>query len=95
MSAYICVYVCVCVVVYNQCLWNGGGSKSVSLQCSSQGRFSSSSLGRGHCAGEPKKIRLRLFCQGQGFFICHIIVIQGITRSEMQSNQVRSVDSAK
>ncbi len=27
----------------------------------------------------------------QGFFICHIIVIQGITRSEMQSNQVRSV----
>ncbi len=31
----------------------------------------------------------------QGFFICHIIVIQGITRSEMQSNQVRSVDSAK
>ncbi len=29
--------------------------------------------------------------QGQGFFICHIIVIQGITRSEMQSNQVRSV----
>ncbi len=33
--------------------------------------------------------------QGQGFFICHIIVIQGITRSEMQSNQVRSVDSAK
>ncbi len=24
----------------------------------------------------------------QGFFICHIIVIQGITRSEMQSNQV-------
>ncbi len=25
--------------------------------------------------------------QGQGFFICHIIVIQGITRSEMQSNQ--------
>ncbi len=29
------------------------------------------------------------------FFICHIIVIQGITRSEMQSNQVRSVDSAK
>ncbi len=31
----------------------------------------------------------------QGLFICHIIVIQGITRSEMQSNQVRSVDSAK
>ncbi len=31
----------------------------------------------------------------QGFFICHIIVIQGIIRSEMQSNQVRSVDSAK
>ncbi len=29
--------------------------------------------------------------QGQGFFICHIIVIQGISRSEMQSNQVRSV----
>ncbi len=27
----------------------------------------------------------------QGFFICHIIVIQGITRSEMQSDQVRSV----
>ncbi len=27
----------------------------------------------------------------QGFFICHIIVIQGITRSEMQSNQVHSV----
>ncbi len=26
----------------------------------------------------------------QGFFICHIIVIQGITRSEMQSNQVRT-----
>ncbi len=33
----------------------------------------------------------RLKVQGQGFFICHIIVIQGITRSEMQSNQVRSV----
>ncbi len=31
----------------------------------------------------------------QGFFICHIIVIQGIIRSEMKSNQVRSVDSAK
>ncbi len=26
------------------------------------GLFSSSSLGRGHCAGEPKKIRLQLFC---------------------------------
>ncbi len=38
-------------------------------------------------------IRLQLFfkVKVQGFFICHIIVIQGITRSEMQSNQVRSV----
>ncbi len=39
--------------------------------------------------GEPPVLHPRF--KVQGFFICHIIVIQGITRSEMQSNQVRSV----
>ncbi len=38
---------------------------------------------------------IKLLFKVQGFFICHIIVIQGIIRSEMKSNQVRSVDSAK
>ncbi len=52
----ICVCVCVCVIVCSQCLWNGGGSKSVSLQCSSQGNFPTAAL--------AKKIRLRLFCLG-------------------------------
>ncbi len=43
----------------------GEERKSVSLQCSSQGWYSSSSLGRGQCwYGEPKKIRLRLFSLG-------------------------------
>ncbi len=40
----ISLYMCVCVVVCNQCLWNGGGSKSISLQCSSQGKFSRAAL---------------------------------------------------
>ncbi len=52
----VCVCVCVCVIVCSQCLWNGGGSKSVSLQCSSQGNFPTAAL--------AKKIRLRLFCLG-------------------------------
>ncbi len=51
---------------------------------------------RGHERfSRPFALRFKVKVQGQGFFICHIIVIQGITRSEMQSNQVRSVDSAK
>ncbi len=47
---------------------------------------------RGRQTGLPELPRIKVLkVKVQGFFICHIIVIQGITRSEMQSNQVRSV----
>ncbi len=40
------------------------GEEARASHCSAlpRGNFSSSDLGQGHCAREPKKIRLRLFC---------------------------------
>ncbi len=65
----VSAYVCVCVVVYNQCLWNGGGSKSVSLQCSFPGiNFQQRPCRASVGTGEPKKIRLRLFRRVAAFF---------------------------
>ncbi len=51
----VSAYVCVCVVVYNQCLYNGGGSKSVSLQSTSQGYYPTATLAEAAAQGSQKR----------------------------------------